>query len=146
MDGWKTMLEVSKELKITKSAVKYHRQKLADEDVKIQDGVTYISAPGITKIKTFLRSSDHSEDFETRVENQLNLIQELLMEARPSPEKNSREAIEHFREFLIRSSDSLEVLYEQERQSKDTLDSEFYFSLIDYIERKKNVDEDFFRQ
>lgn len=144
MDSWKTMLEVAKELDITKSLVRYHRQKLADDEVKIQDGVTYISPQGIAKIKTFLRSPDYNDDFETIVKNQLNLIQELLVTSRNSPEKNTKETIEQFREFLIRAPDSLAVLQELEKQSKGTIDSEFYFSLTDYIERKNNTLDDFF--
>ena len=136
MNGWKTMLEVANDLHVAKHVIKYHRQKLVDDEVKVQDGVTYISPQGIAKIKTFLRSPDYSDDFETIVKNQLNVIQELLVTSRNSPEKNTREAIEHFREFLIRAPDSLAVLQELEKQSKGTIDNEFYFSLTDYIERK----------
>ncbi len=139
MDGWKTMLEVARELDVTKSLVRYHRQKLADDEVKIQDGITYISSKGVAKIKTFLRSPDYSEDFETIVKNQLNMIQELLVQTRSSPEKNTREVIEHFREFLIRAPDSLEVLHELEMSSTGTKENEFYFLLADYVEQKRRL-------
>lgn len=139
MDDWKTMLEVAKELDITKSLVRYHRPKLTDDEVKIQDGVTYISPQGIAKIKTFLRTPDYSDDFEMIVKHQLNLIQELLITNRNSPEKNTREAIEQFREFLIRAPDSLEVLHELEARSTGTKENEFYFLLADYIEQKRRT-------
>ena len=144
MDDWKTMLEVANDLHVAKHVVKYHRQKLADDEIKVQDGVTYISPQGLAKIKSFLRSSNYSDDFETIVKKQLNFIQELLLTLRNSPEKNTREAIENFREFLIRVPDSLTVLQELARQSRGTIDSDFYFSLIDYIERKTNSLDDFF--
>ncbi|WP_164682367.1 hypothetical protein [Streptococcus hyointestinalis] len=144
MDDWKTMLEVAKELNITKSLVRYHRQKLTNSDVKMKNGVTYISPQGIVKIKSFLRSSDYSDDFETIVKNQLNLIQDLLVTSKNLPEKNTKETIESFREFLIRTPDSLVVLQELERQSHGTIDSEFYFSLIDYLERKNGTIDNFF--
>lgn len=146
MDGWKTMLEVANDLHVAKHVIKYHRQKLADDEVEVQDGVTYISPQGIAKIKTFLRSPDYSDNFETIIKNQLNVIQELLVTSRNSPEKNTKEAIEQFREFLIRAPDSLAVLQELEKQSKGTIDSEFYFSLTDYIERKNNTLDDFFNE
>lgn len=139
MDGWKTMLEVARELDVTKSLVRYHRQKLADDEVKIQDGITYISLKGIAKIKTFLRSLDYDEDFEAIVKNQLNVIQELLIQIRSSPEKNTREVIERFREFLIRAPDSLEVLHELETSSTGTKENEFYFLLADYVEQKRRL-------
>ncbi|MGC4439441.1 hypothetical protein ABXW85_11225, partial [Streptococcus suis] len=144
MDDWKTMLEVAKELNITKSLVRYHRQKLTNSDVKMKNAVTYISPQGIVKIKSFLRSSDYSDDFETIVKNQLNLIQDLLVTSKNLPEKNTKETIESFREFLIRTPDSLVVLQELERQSHGTIDSEFYFSLIDYLERKNGTIDNFF--
>lgn len=144
MDDWKTMLEVANDLHVAKHVVKYHRQKLADDEIKVQDGVTYISPQGLAKIKSFLRSSNYSDDFETIVKKQLNFIQELLLTLRNSPEKNTREAIENFREFLIRVPDSLTVLQELARRSRGTIDSDFYFSLIDYIERKTNSLDDFF--
>ncbi|MGJ0021945.1 hypothetical protein [Streptococcus dysgalactiae] len=144
MDDWKTMLEVANDLHVAKHVVKYHRQKLTDDEVQIQDGVTYISPKGIAKIKTFLRSPDYSEEFETMVKNQLNLIQELLVTFRGSPEKNTSETIESFRKFLIHVPDSLAVLQELEKQSTGTIDSEFYFSLMDYIERKNNTLDNFF--
>lgn len=139
MDGWKTMLEVARELDVTKSLVRYHRQKLADDEVKIQDGITYISLKGIAKIKTFLRSLDYDEDFEAIVKNQLNVIQELLIQFRSSPEKNTREVIERFREFLIGTPDSLEVLHELESLSRGTKENEFYFLLADYVEQKRRI-------
>lgn len=139
MDGWKTMLEVARELDVTKSLVRYHRQKLADDEVKIQDGITYISLKGIAKIKTFLRSLDYDEDFEAIVKNQLNVIQELLIQIRSSPEKNTREVIERFREFLIGTPDSLEVLHELESLSRGTKENEFYFLLADYVEQKRRI-------
>ena len=139
MDGWKTMLEVARELDVTKSLVRYHRQKLADDEVKIQDGITYISLKGIAKIKTFLRSLDYDEDFEAIVKNQLNVIQELLIKIRSSPEKNTREVIERFREFLIGRPDSLEVLHELESLSRGTKENEFYFLLADYVEQKRRI-------
>ncbi|WP_449457583.1 hypothetical protein [Streptococcus suis] len=139
MDDWKTMLEIARELDITKSLVRYHRPKLTADEVKIQDGVTYISPQGIAKIKTFLRTPDYSDDFETTVKNQLNLIQELLITSRNSPEKNTREAIEEFREFLIRAPDSLEILHELEARSTGTKENEFYFLLADYIEQKRRT-------
>ena len=139
MDGWKTMLEVARELDVTKSLVRYHRQKLADDEVKIQDGITYISLKGIAKIKTFLRSLDYDEDFEAIVKNQLNVIQELLIQIRSSPEKNTREVIERFREFLIGRPDSLEVLHELESLSRGTKENEFYFLLADYVEQKRRI-------
>ncbi|HEO8394853.1 TPA: hypothetical protein VBX43_000902 [Streptococcus agalactiae] len=144
MDDWKTMLEVANDLHVAKHVVKYHRQKLADDEIKVQDGVTYISPQGTAKIKSFLRSSNYSDDFETIVKKQLNFIQELLLTLRNSPEKNTREAIENFREFLICVPDSLTVLQELARQSRGTIDSDFYFSLIDYIERKTSSLDDFF--
>ncbi|HEM3611801.1 TPA: hypothetical protein U1D13_001251 [Streptococcus suis] len=139
MDGWKTMLEVANDLHVAKHVIKYHRQKLADDEVEVQDGVTYISPQGIAKIKTFLRLPDYSDNFETIVKNQLNLIQELLITSRNSPEKNTREAIEEFREFLIRAPDSLEVLRELETKSTGTKENEFYFLLADYIEQKRRT-------
>lgn len=139
MDGWKTMLEVARELDVTKSLVRYHRQKLADDEVKIQDGITYISLKGIAKIKTFLRSLDYDEDFEAIVKNQLNVIQELLIQIRSSPEKNTREVIERFREFLIGTPDSLEVLHKLESLSRGTKENEFYFLLADYVEQKRRI-------
>lgn len=139
MDGWKTMLEVARELDVTKSLVRYHRQKLADDEVKIQDGITYISLKGIAKIKTFLRSLDYDEDFEAIVKNQLNVIQELLIQIRSSPEKNTREVIECFREFLIGTPNSLEVLHELESLSRGTKENEFYFLLADYVEQKRRI-------
>ena len=99
MDNWKTMLEVAKELGITKSLVRYHRQKLENIDIKKQGGVTYISPQGVMKIKSFLRSTDYDESFETIVKNQLSLIQELLMSRTELYRENTRDTIEEFREF-----------------------------------------------
>ena len=144
MDNWKTMLEVAKELGITKSLVRYHRQKLEDIDIKKQGGVTYISPQGVMKIKSFLRSTDYDESFETIVKNQLSLIQELLMSRTELYRENTRDTIEQFREFLIRSPDSLKVLHELEESSKGTPENEFYFVLADYIELKSKRHYDFF--
>ena len=139
MDNWKTMLEVAKELDITKSLVRYHRPKLADDEVKIQDGVTYISPQGIAKIKTFLRTPGYSDDFETIVKHQLNLIQELLVTSRNSSGKNTREVIKHFRKFIIDAPDNLKVLHELDIESRGTPENEFYFLLADYIEQKRRT-------
>lgn len=109
---------------------------MTNSDVKIQDGVTYISPHGVATIKTFLRAPSYSEDFETTVKKQLDLIQELLTTTRYSPEKNTRSTIEQFKDFLTHAPDSLVILQELERQSKGTIENEFYFALIDYVERK----------
>lgn len=95
------------------------------------------------KIKSFLRSTDYDESFETIVKNQLSLIQELLMSRTDLYRENTRDTIEQFREFLIRSPDSLKVLHELEERSKGTPENEFYFVLADYIELKSKRHYDF---
>lgn len=141
MQEWKTMLEVAKELGITKSLVKYHRQKLQSGEVKVENGLTFISPQGVSKIKSFLRSVDYSEEFETVIQNQLNVIQELLINLQTSPrseKKTTKEKIENFTKFLIENSDTKEVLEILQKQSVGTFESELYFLLLDYVERKQN--------
>lgn len=143
MDDWKTMLEIANDLHVAKHVIKYHRQKLAKSDVKIQDGVTYISPHGVATIKTFLRVPSYSEDFETTVKKQLDLIQELLTTGAP-PEKNTRSTIEQFKDFLTHAPDSLVILQELKKQSRGTIENEFYCALMDYIERKISTQYNFF--
>ncbi|MBO4110694.1 hypothetical protein J5583_11245 [Streptococcus suis] len=72
----KTMLEVSKELGVSKDVVKYHQRKMnANESFKLS-GKIYITPVGIEKIRGNLRKDKefYSVTFESKL---MNEIQEL---------------------------------------------------------------------
>ena len=73
----KTMLEVSKELNISKDLVKYHRKYLSESDWFLDKGKIMISVEGVEKIKGRLRKSpsSYSDGFETAIINRLVDIQ-----------------------------------------------------------------------
>lgn len=71
-DG-KTMLEVSRELKISKAVVKYHQRKMNAKESFKKDGKIYITFAGIEKIKNSLRKDKefYSVTFESKLMNQI---------------------------------------------------------------------------
>lgn len=73
MGNGKTMLEVAKELGVSKDVVKYHKRKLTADDWAIYDGVVYIFETGVEKIREGLRKepSMYSKSFESNVISQL---------------------------------------------------------------------------
>lgn len=77
----KTMLEVAKQLGVSKEVVKYHRKKLADDDYIFVKGQYYILDNGIEKIQGQLRKSKglYSNGFESNVINKLFEIEMSLM-------------------------------------------------------------------
>lgn len=73
MGNGKTMLEVAKELGVSKDVVKYHKRKLADDDWISHDGVVYIFETGVEKIRSGLSKEEnsYSKGFESNVINRL---------------------------------------------------------------------------
>ncbi|MGT2772616.1 hypothetical protein [Streptococcus marimammalium] len=77
----KTMLEVAKELGVSKEVVKYHRKKLEKTDYAQIRGQYFIFEEGIEKIKGQLRkdTSMYSNGFESNVLRRLTEIELSLM-------------------------------------------------------------------
>lgn len=75
-DYGKTMLEVSKELGVSKDVVKYHQRKMNENESFKVGGKIYITPAGIENIRGRLRKDKefYSVTFETKLMNQ---IQEL---------------------------------------------------------------------
>lgn len=76
MDDYKTMLEVSKALGVSKDVVKYHKKtKLDISDWREVGGKVFISPQGIAKIKQSLRKPEglYAFDFEEKVIGSLNM-------------------------------------------------------------------------
>lgn len=73
MSYGKTMLEVSKELGVSKDVVKYHQRKMDTSDSFKVGGKIYITPSGIEKIKSGLRKdkSFYSVTFESKLMNQV---------------------------------------------------------------------------
>ena len=73
MDYGKTMLEVSKELGVSKDVVKYHQRKMGANDSFKANGKIYITPSGIEKIKSGLRKDKefYSVTFESKLMNQI---------------------------------------------------------------------------
>lgn len=73
MENGKTMLEVAKELGVSKDVVKYHKRKLAVDDWVSHDGVVHILETGVEKIRSGLRKEEnsYSKGFESAVINRL---------------------------------------------------------------------------
>lgn len=73
MGNGKTMLEVAKELGVSKDVVKYHKRKLADDDWISHDGIVYIFETGVEKIRSGLRKDEsmYSRGFESAVIDRL---------------------------------------------------------------------------
>lgn len=69
----KTMLEVSKELGVSKDVVKYHQRKMNGDDSFKANGKIYITPSGIEKIKAGLRKDKefYSVTFESKLMNQI---------------------------------------------------------------------------
>lgn len=144
MGEWKTMLEIAKELNVGKHIVKYHRKKLEESEVKIIDGVTYISPEGYLKIKAILDPKDYDDDFEELVIEELKSIKGLLLSDVSSTEKNAKQLIKNFLDYLENEEGILEVLSELKHESRGTKENKIYTVLLDYLEDDVNLMDDFF--
>ncbi|RCW16106.1 hypothetical protein CAC02_10465 [Streptococcus gallolyticus] len=69
----KTMLEVSKELGVSKDVVKYHQRKMNSNESFKAGGKIYITPSGIEKIKSGLRKDKefYSVSFESKLMSQI---------------------------------------------------------------------------
>ena len=77
----KTMLEVSKELGVSKDVVKYHQRKMNSNETFKAGGKIYITPAGEEKIKNGLRKESYDATFEEKVIRRLHMIehqQELM--------------------------------------------------------------------
>ena len=72
-DYGKTMLEVSKELGVSKAVVKYHQRKMDFDESFRRDGKIYITPAGVEKIKNGLHKDKefYSVSFETKLVNDI---------------------------------------------------------------------------
>lgn len=70
----KTMLEVSKELGVSKDVVKYHQRKMTSNESFKAGGKIYITPAGEEKIKNGLRKDKefYSVTFESKLMNQIH--------------------------------------------------------------------------
>lgn len=85
----KTMLEVAKQLEVSKDVIKYHRKKLTDEDYIFVKGQYYILDNGIKKIQGQLRKDKglYSNGFESNVIARLVEIEMSLIMAHDKLDK-----------------------------------------------------------
>lgn len=144
MEEWKTMFELAKSLGISKNLVRYHRSKLSDEDVKKENGVTYISPRGVEKIRNFLRKADPAISFEESVLEKLESIQSILKNSYQDSEKNPKQVIKEFLDYLKNEVDILEALSELDQESRGTKENKVYIVLIDYLKDDQSSMDDFF--
>lgn len=144
MEEWKTMFELAKSLGVSKNLVRYHRSKLSDEDVKKENGVTYISSRGVEQIRNFLRKTDSAISFEESVLEKLESIQFMLKNSSQDSEKNSKQVIKEFFDYLKNEEDIVEVLSELVRESRNLKENKVYTALIDYLEEDLGLMDDFF--
>ena len=70
----KTMLEVSKELGVSKDVVKYHQRKMNSNESFKANGKIYITPAGVEKIKNGLRKDKefYSVTFESKLMSQID--------------------------------------------------------------------------
>lgn len=70
----KTMLEVSKELGVSKDVVKYHQRKMNSNESFKANGKIYITPAGVKKIKNSLRKDKefYSVTFESKLMSQID--------------------------------------------------------------------------
>ena len=70
----KTMLEVAKELGVSKDVVKYHQRKMETDESYRANGKIYITPAGVEKIKNGLRKDKefYSVTFESKLMSQID--------------------------------------------------------------------------
>lgn len=70
----KTMLEVAKELGVSKDVVKYHQRKMDTDESYRANGKIYITPAGVEKIKNGLRKDKefYSVTFESKLMSQID--------------------------------------------------------------------------
>lgn len=144
MEEWKTMFEAARLLNISKGLVRYHRSKLSDKDIKVRDGVTYISPGGIEEIRGYLRKTDPDVSFQELILEELKSIKNLLLSNVIPTEKDSKQVVLAFLDYLENEETILEVLLELSGESKATKEAKVYEALIDYLEDSMDSMDDFF--
>lgn len=111
MAEWKTMREVAQELGVSKRVIKYHKEKLGLFETTLENGVIKISPQGVEKIKGFVRPKEYTQNFETKVLQRLEAIEERLA-TDDFDNRDPKEVIRSFWQYLIAIPNAAEILEE----------------------------------
>lgn len=78
MQDWKTMVEVAKELEVSKDLVKYHKGKMPSEYWRFAERKVLISPEGVEYIRGRLRKEKYDITFEEQLLSRVRVLEQYV--------------------------------------------------------------------
>lgn len=133
MSEWKTMLEVARDLGVSKRVIKYHKEKLSSADKRVENGVIVISPRGIEQLSRFVRPKEYTQGFEKEVLKRLETIENKLGN-NVFDNGSPKEVIRSIWGYLLSVENILEILKELQKEASSLSEYDFYSEIVDLFD------------
>lgn len=133
MSEWKTMLEVARDLGVSKRVIKYHKEKLSSADKRVENGVIVISPRGIEQLSRFVRPKEYTQGFEKEVLKRLETIENKLGN-NVFDNGSPKEVIRSIWGYLLSVENIFEILKELQKEASSLSEYDFYSEIADLFD------------
>lgn len=140
MSEWKTMLEVARDLGVSKRVIKYHKEKLSSADKRVENGVIVISPRGIEQLSRFVRPKEYTQGFEKEVLKRLETIENKLGN-NVFDNGSPKEVIRSIWGYLLSVENILEILQELQGEASSSSERDFYSEMADFFDLELKMSE-----